>query len=37
MFIEIKELTKIYNNYIAVDKINFEIEKNIKEIKIFLI
>ena len=28
MFIEIKELTKIYNNYIAVDKINFEIEKN---------
>ena len=28
MFIQIKELTKIYNNYIAVDKINFEIEKN---------
>ena len=28
MFIKIKELTKIYNNYIAVDKINFEIEKN---------
>ena len=28
MFIEIKKLTKIYNNYIAVDKINFEIEKN---------
>ena len=28
MFIEIKELTKIYNNYTAVDKINFEIEKN---------
>ena len=27
MFIEIKELTKIYNNYIAVDKINFEIGK----------
>ena len=28
MFIEIKNLTKIYNNYLAVNKINFEIEKN---------
>ena len=28
MFIEIKNLTKIYNNYLAVDKINFQIEKN---------
>ncbi len=28
MFIEIKQLTKIYNKYLAVDKINFHIEKN---------
>ena len=28
MFIKIKELTKIYNNYLAVNKINFQIEKN---------
>ena len=28
MFIEIKNLSKIYNNYLAVDKINFQIEKN---------
>ena len=28
MFIEIKNLTKIYNKYLAVDKINFQIEKN---------
>mgnify|MGYP001435784883 FL=1 len=28
MFIEIKKLTKIYNNFIAVNKINFQIEKN---------
>ena len=28
MFIEIKKLTKIYQNYLAVDKINFKIEKN---------
>ena len=28
MFIEIKNLTKIYNNYLAVNKINFKIEKN---------
>ncbi len=28
MFIELKNLTKIYNKYIAVNKINFEIEKN---------
>ena len=28
MFIEIKNLTKIYNNYLAVNKINFVIEKN---------
>ena len=28
MFIKIRELTKIYNNYLAVDKINFQIEKN---------
>ena len=27
MFIEIKNLSKIYNNYLAVDKINFQIEK----------
>tara|TARA_B100000886_G_scaffold211257_1_gene146277 strand:- start:3305 stop:4024 length:720 start_codon:yes stop_codon:yes gene_type:complete len=28
MFIEIKKLTKIYNNYLAVNEINFLIEKN---------
>ena len=28
MFIKIKDLTKIYNNYLAVNKINFQIEKN---------
>ena len=28
MFIEIKKLTKIYNNYQAVNNISFEIEKN---------
>ena len=28
MFIEIKNLTKIYNKYLAVNKINFEIDKN---------
>ena len=28
MFIEIKNLTKIYNNYSAVNKINFIMEKN---------
>ena len=28
MFIEIKKLTKIYNNYQAVNSISFEIEKN---------
>ena len=28
MFIEIKNLTKIYNNYLAVNRINFVIEKN---------
>ena len=28
MFIEIKKLTKIYNNYLAVNKINFKIKKN---------
>ena len=28
MFIEIKKLTKIYNNYLAVNKIDFQIEKN---------
>ena len=28
MFIKIRELTKIYNNYLAVNKINFQIEKN---------
>ena len=28
MFIEIKKLTKIYNNFLAVNKINFQIEKN---------
>ena len=28
MFIEIKNLTKIYNKFLAVNKINFQIEKN---------
>tara|TARA_Y100000591_G_C21643012_1_gene598872 strand:+ start:100 stop:831 length:732 start_codon:yes stop_codon:yes gene_type:complete len=28
MFIKIKKLTKIYNNYLAVNNINFQIEKN---------
>ena len=28
MFIEIKNLSKIYNDYLAVNKINFQIEKN---------
>ncbi len=28
MFIEIKNLTKFYSKYLAVDKINFQIEKN---------
>ncbi len=28
MFIQVKDLTKIYNNYLAVNKINFKIEKN---------
>tara|TARA_B100001057_G_scaffold498772_1_gene606977 strand:- start:2343 stop:3074 length:732 start_codon:yes stop_codon:yes gene_type:complete len=28
MFIEIKNLSKVYNNYLAVNKINFQIEKN---------
>ena len=28
MFIEIKNLSKVYNEYLAVDKINFKIEKN---------
>ncbi len=28
MFIEIKNLSKFYNKYLAVDKINFQIEKN---------
>ena len=28
MFIEIKSLTKNYNKYLAVNKINFVIEKN---------
>ena len=28
MFIKIRELTKIYNNFLAVNKINFQIEKN---------
>ena len=28
MFIEIRELTKIYNSFLAVNKINFQIEKN---------
>ena len=27
MFIEIKNLTKIYNKYVAVDKIDFQIDK----------
>ena len=28
MFIEIKNLSKIYNKYLAVDKINFHLEKD---------
>ena len=28
MFIEIKKLSKIYNKYLAVNKINFEVDKN---------
>ena len=28
MFIKIKDLTKTYNKYLAVEKINFQIEKN---------
>ena len=28
MFIQIKNLSKKYNNYLAVNKINFNIEKN---------
>ena len=28
MFIEIKNLTKVYNKYLAVDNINFQIDKN---------
>ena len=28
MFIQIKNLVKKYNNYLAVNKINFEIQKN---------
>ena len=28
MFIEIKKLTKVYSNFLAVNKINFQIEKN---------
>ena len=28
MFIKITNLTKIYNNYLAVDKINFQVQKN---------
>ena len=28
MFIKIRDLTKIYNNFCAVNKINFQIEKN---------
>ena len=28
MFIEIKNLSKIYNKYLAVNNINFEIDKN---------
>ena len=28
MFIEIKKLSKFYGNYLAVNKINFQIEKN---------
>ena len=27
MFIKIKKLTKIYNKYLAVNKINFELQK----------
>ena len=28
MFIQVNNLTKIYNKFLAVDKINFKIEKN---------
>ena len=28
MFIEIKNLSKIYNKYLAVDKVNFHLEKD---------
>jgi len=28
MFIEIKKLTKIYNKFLAVNKIDFQIDKN---------
>ena len=28
MFIEIKKLTKIYNHYTAVNKVDFQIERN---------
>ena len=28
MFIEVNNLTKIYNKYVAVNKVNFKIEKN---------
>ena len=28
MFVKIRNLTKIYNNFCAVNKINFQIEKN---------
>ena len=28
MFIQIENLTKVYNNYLAVNKINFQIDKN---------
>ena len=28
MFIEIKKLSKIYNNYLAVDEIDFQIDRN---------
>ena len=28
MFVQIKNLTKIYKKYLAVNKINFEIKKN---------
>ena len=28
MFIELKKLTKIYNDYLAVNEIDFQIDKN---------